>query len=124
MQLVVILRVFVVLCTCGTRGTGFVVLYYVQWYLRKWVFRYSVLVYCCNGCIVVFTLDAGLLARSQFAEGTATGHLDIGFLRFHVSFKQMLRWFPCFQVDITCSSCSPPDVNYRNKMTPRFLYTC
>jgi hypothetical protein len=47
MQLVVILRVFVVLCTCDTRGTGFVVLlYYVPWYLRKWVFGYRVLVDC------------------------------------------------------------------------------
>jgi len=32
-----------------------------------------VCVYCC------FTLDAGLLARSQYPEGPATGHLDTGF---------------------------------------------
>ena len=31
-----------------------------------------------------FTLDAGLLARSQYSEGPATGHLDTGF-----------SWFPC-----------------------------
>jgi hypothetical protein len=31
-------------------------------------------VYCC-----FFTLDAGLLARSQYSECPATGHLDIGF---------------------------------------------
>ena len=30
-------------------------------------------------CIAVFTLDAGLLARSQFSKGHATGHLDTGF---------------------------------------------
>jgi len=31
-------------------------------------------------CIAFFfTLDAGLLARSQYSEGPATGHLDIGF---------------------------------------------
>jgi len=30
-------------------------------------------------CIAVFTLDAGLLARSQYSEGPATGHLDTGF---------------------------------------------
>ena len=30
-------------------------------------------VYCC------FTLDAGLLARSQFSEGPAISHLDTGF---------------------------------------------
>jgi hypothetical protein len=35
-------------------------------------------------CIAVLTLDAGLLARSQYPEGPATGHLDIGF-----------SWFPC-----------------------------
>jgi len=31
-------------------------------------------------CIAVFTLDAGLLARSQYLEGPATGQLDTGFL--------------------------------------------
>ena len=35
-------------------------------------------------CIAVFTLDAGLLARSQYPEGPATGNLDTGF-----------SWFPC-----------------------------
>ena len=34
--------------------------------------------------IAVFTLDAGLLALSQYSEGPATGHLDTGF-----------SWFPC-----------------------------
>jgi len=31
-------------------------------------------------CIAVFTLDAGLLARSQCSEGPATGHPDRFFL--------------------------------------------
>jgi hypothetical protein len=35
-------------------------------------------VYCC------FTLDAGLLALSQYPEVPATGYLDTGF-----------SWFPC-----------------------------
>ena len=35
-------------------------------------------------CIAVFTLDAGLLARSQYSEGPATCHLDTGF-----------SWLPC-----------------------------
>ena len=30
-------------------------------------------------CIAVFTLDAGLLAISQYSGGPATGHLDTGF---------------------------------------------
>ena len=35
-------------------------------------------------CIAVFTLDAGLLARSHYSEGPEAGHLDTGF-----------SWFPC-----------------------------
>ena len=35
-------------------------------------------------CIAVFTLDVGLLARSQYSEGPETGHIDTGF-----------SWFPC-----------------------------
>jgi len=62
-------------------------------------------------CIAVFTLDAGLLARSQYSEGPLTGHLDTGFSWFPCAYKQMLRWFPRFQVAITCFSCSPPDLN-------------
>jgi len=30
-------------------------------------------------CVAVVTLDTGLLARSQYSEGPATGHLDTGF---------------------------------------------
>ena len=96
------------------------------------VYLFSVLyfkmscVYCCSClvCIVVvlcvfavlcvhccFTLDAGLLARSQYSEGPATGHLDTGFSRFPCVYKQMLRWFPTFQVATTCFSRSPPDLN-------------
>ena len=37
--------------------------------------------YCCTvGVLLYFTLDAGLLARSQHLEGPATGHLDTGFI--------------------------------------------
>ena len=60
---------------------------------------------------VFFTLDAGLLARSQYSEGPATGHLDTGFSWFPCVYKQMLRWFPKFQVATTCFSCSAPDLN-------------
>jgi len=38
-----------------------------------------------NVCIAVLTLDAGLLARSQYPEGPATGHLDTVFFCFPVS---------------------------------------
>jgi hypothetical protein len=36
------------------------------------------------------SLDAGLLARSQYAEGSATGHLDTGFSWFRCVYKRML----------------------------------
>jgi hypothetical protein len=38
-----------------------------------------------------FILDAGLLARSQYPEGPATGHLDTGFSWFPCVYKRMLR---------------------------------
>jgi len=41
-------------------------------------------------CIAGFTLDAGLLARSRYSEGPATGHLDTGFSWFPCVYKQML----------------------------------
>jgi len=47
-------------------------------------------------CIAVLTLDAGLLARSQYPEGPATGHLDTVFSLFPCVYKRMLRWFPKF----------------------------
>ena len=69
---------------------------------------------CCTMCVLLsyFTLVAGLLARSQYPEGPATGHLDTGFSWFPYVYKQMLRWFPRFQVATTCFSCSPPDLNF------------
>jgi len=72
-------------------------------------------------CIAVFTLDAGLLARSQYSEGPATGHLDTGFSSFPCVYKQMLRWFPKFKVPTTCFSCSPPDLNL---VVANVLFTC
>jgi len=67
---------------------------------------------CCTVCeLLFFTLDAGLLARSQYSEGPATGHLDTSFSCFPCVYKQMLRWIPTFQVATTCFSCSPPDLN-------------
>ena len=43
-----------------------------------------VFVVLCVCAAVLHTLVAGLLARSQYPEGTATGHLGTGF-----------SWFPC-----------------------------
>ena len=57
------------------------------------------------------TSQATHTVRSQYSEGPATGHLDTGFSWFPCVYKQMLRWFPTFQVTTTCFSCSSPDLN-------------
>ena len=72
-------------------------------------------------CVAVLTLDAGLLARSQYPEGPATGHLDTGFSWFPFVYKRMLRRFPSFQVATTCLSYSPPDLNFP---VPFFPHIC
>ena len=59
---------------------------------------------------------------SQYSEGPATGHLDTGFSWFPCVYKQMLRWFPKFQVATTCFSCSPPDLFVSNQF--RILHAC
>jgi hypothetical protein len=68
---------------------------------------FVVLCVCCS-----FTLDAGLLAKSQYPEGPATGHFGTRFSWFPCVYKRMLRWFPSFQVATTCFSCSPPDLDF------------
>ena len=72
----------------------------------------------CYMCITVFTLCAGLLARSQYSEGPATGHLDTGFSWFPCVYRRMLRWFPSLQVATACFSCSPSDLNF---LDPYFI---
>jgi hypothetical protein len=71
---------------------------------------YTMCLCICYTCCC--TLDARLLARSQYPEGPATGHLDTGFSWFPCVYKRMLRWFPKFQVATTCFSCSPPQLNF------------
>jgi len=75
----------------------------------------------CYVCIALLTLDAGLLARSQYPECPATGHLDTGFSWFPCVYKRMLICFPSFQVATTCFSCSPPNLNFSSYF---FLYLC
>ena len=67
--------------------------------------------------LLSYRLDAELLARSQYSEGPATGHLDTGFSWFPCVYKQMLRRLPTFQVTTTCFSCSPPDLNLNLSLT-------
>jgi hypothetical protein len=47
-----------------------------------------------NFSLCRFTLDAGLVARIQYPEGPATGHIDTVFSCFPCVYKRMLRWFP------------------------------
>jgi len=72
-------------------------------------------------CIAVLIFNAGLLARNQYPEGPATGHLDTGFSWFPCVYKRMLRRFPSFQVVTTCFSCRPPDLNF---LVTFFSYLC
>jgi len=65
------------------------------------------------------TLVAELLARSQYPEDPATGHLGTGFSWFPCVYKRMLRWFPRFQVATACFSCSLPDLNF---LDPYFIF--
>ena len=67
-----------------------------------------------------YTLVARLLARSQYSEGLATGHLDTGVSLFLCVYKRMLRWFPRPQVATACFSCSSPDFNL---LDPYFIFT-
>jgi hypothetical protein len=53
----------VLLLFCCTIGVLLLSYVYLLYYVR----------------IAVVTLDAGLLTRSQYSEGPATGHLDTGF---------------------------------------------
>jgi len=50
---------------------------------------------CCTVCVLLFiTLDAGLLARSQYSEGPATGHLDTGFFLVSLCLKANAEMVP------------------------------
>ena len=47
-------------------------------------------------CIDILTLDAGLLARSQYPEGPATGHLETGFLLVYLCLHANAEMVPQF----------------------------
>jgi len=88
--------------------------------IRTLVIRISLALRDCYFRCRTVNLDVGLLARSQYPEGPATGHLDTGFSWFPCVYKRMLRWFQSFQVATTCFSCSPPDLNF----LVTFFYIC
>ena len=57
-------------------------------------------------------------SRQQFQDSASKYVTTIFYHTFHqiyylhFVYKQMLRWFPSFQVATTCLSCSPPDLNF------------
>ena len=55
-------------------------------------------------CIAVLTLDAGLLARSQYSEGPAIGHLGTGFFLVSLCLQanaEMVPKFPsCYHMPV------------------------
>ena len=117
-----ILRLFVVnVCVLVVLLRVFVV-YYVHLLYFLCVFVVLLMCICCTVCIAVITLDAGLLARSQYPAGPATVHLDTGFSWFPCVYKRMVRWFPSFQVATTRLSCSHPSLNFL--VTFFFPYMC
>jgi hypothetical protein len=121
---VYLLYLMCIVCTFMCICCIYVYLLYSYVYLLYWcvfVISYVYLLYYV--CIAVLTLDAGLLARSQYPEGPATGHLDTGFSWFPCVYKRMLRRFPSFQVATTCLSCSPPYLNFLVTFSS-YLCTC
>ena len=52
------------------------------------------LLYCVCIAVSFFTLDAGLLAISQYSEGPATGHLDTGFFLVSLCLKANAEMVP------------------------------
>ena len=98
------------MCICCTSYVYLLYLMFICCILCVFVVPYVYLLHYV--CTAVLTLDARLLARSQYLEGPATGHLDTGFSWFPCVYKRILRWFPSLQVATTCLSCSRPDLNF------------
>jgi len=66
----------VIMCKLLFRRLVYIVVFVLCVLLSSNVFMCT----CCATCVLLFfTLDAGLLVRSQYSEGPVTGHLDTGF---------------------------------------------
>ena len=87
---------------CFLLGFYWFLFFVLLGFLMFFGFLCSLLGFYIGFCFLV-TLDAALLARIQYSEGPATGHLDTGFSRFPCAYKQTLRRFPTFQVATNAS---------------------
>ena len=75
-------------------------------YSNSWEWRNSFRATCV--CFMIALL--GKIPVYIECNYPATSHLNTGFSWFPSVYKQMLRWFPRFQVATTFESCSPPDL--------------
>jgi hypothetical protein len=93
---------------------------FVYWVIiLECIFVTSCVLFCYMCTAVLHTSVAGLLTRSQYPEGPATGHPGTGFSWFPCVQKRMLRWFPRLHVATACLSCSPPELNF---LDPYFIF--
>ena len=83
------------------------------------IFVPSCVLFYCVFIAFLHTLVADLLARSQYPEGPATGHLGTTFSWFPCVSKRILRSFPRLQVATSCFSCSPSELNF---LDPYFIF--
>ena len=77
----------------------FCILYILRCSCRIYMIVWSredlcVFVYYVGIAVFLFNLDAGLLARSQYSEGPATGHLDTGFFLLSLCLRANAEMVP------------------------------
>jgi hypothetical protein len=86
-----------VLSSLKMKGIRYLFIYFIYLFylfiLFIYLFIYLSMLYL-TYLIVLHTLVAGSLARSQYPEGPATGQPGISFSWFPYVYKPKLKWFP------------------------------